>query len=132
MEIKYIEYSNTGIVTRPSYWDRNAHVVLTATITKGSVSDTKDFHLTILALPQYSYEVKFDSQNADIDATPTIITVIEPDTKITSLPSNPVKSGFEFGGWFTEPNGNGTQFTTSTIISDNITVYANWNIRNGR
>lgn len=39
-----------GAVTRPAYGSGNAEVTLTATITKGSVSDTKDFILTVKAL----------------------------------------------------------------------------------
>lgn len=49
--------SNTGVVsddgqtiTRPTFADGNATVTLTATLTKGAVTDTKDFTLTVLRL----------------------------------------------------------------------------------
>lgn len=41
-----------------------------------------------------------------------------------TLPAEPVVEGYTFGGWYTEQNGAGTQFTTSTGITGDITVYA--------
>jgi uncharacterized repeat protein (TIGR02543 family) len=38
----------------------------------------------------------------------------------------PTKTGYSFGGWWTKTNGGGTQFTTSTTVNANITVYAKW------
>ena len=43
--------ATTGAVTRPSSSQGNKTVTLTATISKGTVSQTKDFPLTIIALP---------------------------------------------------------------------------------
>lgn len=40
--------SDDGIVTRPASTESNAYVVLTATITKGTASDTKSFIATVL------------------------------------------------------------------------------------
>ncbi len=119
--------STAGIVTRPAFADGNATVTLTATLSKGTASDTKAFSVTVLAITPYSYTVTFDSQNADTAANPSSIVVTEPATTVASLPTAPVKSGFEFGGWFTQANGEGTAFTTSTVVNGNITVYAKWN-----
>ena len=118
--------STAGVVTRPAFADGNASVTLTATLTKGTASDTKAFPVTVLAVAPYSYTVTFDSQNADTAANPSSITVTEPATTVASLPTAPAKNGFEFGGWFTQTNGNGTQFTTSTVVTGSITVYAKW------
>lgn len=41
-----------------------------------------------------------------------------------TLPADPVVEGYTFGGWYTDQNGAGTQFTTSTDITGDITVYA--------
>ena len=35
--------------------------------------------------------------------------------------------GYTFGGWYTGPNGTGTQYTSSTPITDDTTLYAKWN-----
>lgn len=41
------------------------------------------------------------------------------------------KLGYDFEGWYTEPAGKGIQVTADTIysIKDNLTVYANWKIK---
>ncbi len=43
--------ANDGAVTRPAYGSGDASVTLTATISKGSESDTKDFALTVIEHP---------------------------------------------------------------------------------
>jgi len=42
--------SNTGAVARPAYYQGDAAVTLTATIAKGSESETREFNLTVLKL----------------------------------------------------------------------------------
>jgi uncharacterized repeat protein (TIGR02543 family) len=41
----------------------------------------------------------------------------------TNMPAAPTKTGYTFAGWFTASSG-GTQFTGSTLVTANITVYA--------
>lgn len=73
-----------------------------------------------------TYTVTFDSQDADVPATPNTMDVVFPATTVTGLPSNPERDGYTFGGWFTEPDGKGTAFTTDTEVNGNLTVYAYW------
>ncbi|MBR4579424.1 MAG: InlB B-repeat-containing protein, partial [Oscillospiraceae bacterium] len=40
------------------------------------------------------------------------------------LPTDPVKTGCTFVGWFTEPDGEGTQYTASSTVSEDLTLYA--------
>jgi uncharacterized repeat protein (TIGR02543 family) len=42
------------------------------------------------------------------------------------MPSEPTLSGYGFGGWYTEQNGGGSQFTETTPVTGTITVYAKW------
>lgn len=44
----------------------------------------------------------------------------------TYSPAQPIKNGYVFKGWFTKLSGQGTQFTSSTIITGNATYYAHW------
>jgi uncharacterized repeat protein (TIGR02543 family) len=44
----------------------------------------------------------------------------------TGMPSEPTRDGYNFGGWFTQKNGGNSQFTTDTLVTENITVYALW------
>ena len=40
------------------------------------------------------------------------------------LPSDPIKSGMTFEGWFTEPDGKGTQYTAESTVKEDLTLYA--------
>ncbi len=42
------------------------------------------------------------------------------------LPTTPIKENYMFAGWYTQENGQGVPFTTETVITEDITVYANW------
>jgi uncharacterized repeat protein (TIGR02543 family) len=44
----------------------------------------------------------------------------------SNMPVAPVKTGYEFGGWYAAQNGGGTEFTATTTVTENITVYAKW------
>jgi uncharacterized repeat protein (TIGR02543 family) len=50
------------------------------------------------------------------------------------MPANPTRTGWTFGGWWTEKNGLGTEFTASTAVSEDlaiegvITIYAVWSV----
>jgi uncharacterized repeat protein (TIGR02543 family) len=47
---------------------------------------------------------------------------------VSDMPSDPARSGYTFGGWYTEATGGGTLFTASTTVTGNMTVYAKWTI----
>lgn len=38
----------------------------------------------------------------------------------------PVRTGYVFNGWYTQPEGKGTRLTTTTKITDSVTYYASW------
>jgi len=78
------------------------------------------------ALAEKSYTVTFDSQAETTDADPTSKTVTSPATTIEGLPTAPEKTGYTFGGWFTEEAGGGTEFIASTEVLGDMTVYAKW------
>jgi len=53
-------------------------------------------------------------------------TGIPHNTTIT-LPPNPVRGGYLFGGWFTDDKTLIIPFTEQTIVTKDISVYAKWN-----
>jgi uncharacterized repeat protein (TIGR02543 family) len=86
-----------------------------------------DSSLTLYAIwGTYSWTVTFDGQDATTQANPSSCVVSYPATHVTSLPTAPVKTGYVFGGWWTGKGGTGTEFTASTAVSANVTVYAKW------
>ncbi len=42
------------------------------------------------------------------------------------MPDNPTRTDYDFLGWNTESDGDGTRFTDETIVRADITVYAEW------
>ena len=52
------------------------------------------------------------------------------DGKLAALPANPVRPGYTFDGWFTQPSG-GTAVTTATVFTADATVYARWTQNGG-
>ena len=45
-----------------------------------------------------------------------------------TLPANPTKADFVFGGWFTDDNTFKNQFDAKTVITADITLYAKWDL----
>ena len=77
--------------------------------------------------PYIPYTVIFDSQDATVAASPASVTLTSPATIVgTSMPTNPTRTGYIFGGWYTGLGGTGTSFTANTPVTANITVYASW------
>lgn len=72
------------------------------------------------------HTVTFDSQGSSINADPTTKTVTGPETAIDALPKAPKRDGYTFEGWFTAEEGGGTVFTADTVVTGDMTVYAQW------
>jgi putative cell wall-binding protein/beta-xylosidase len=62
--------SNTGAVTRPAAGSPDAPVILTATLARGAATDTKQFPVTVLALP---------SDQADVDEAAAALAIPKVD-----------------------------------------------------
>jgi len=75
------------------------------------------------------YTIIFNSQGAEIQANPSSIVVYAPSNTVI-LPTSPSRANYTFGGWYTQPNGQGTQLTANTIIYASQTVYAKWSENN--
>jgi uncharacterized repeat protein (TIGR02543 family) len=69
-----------------------------------------------------TYTVTFDSQGGSAVSP---ITGVVSDNTVT-LPANPTQSGYTFTGWNTASNGLGSVFDSTTPVTANITVYAQW------
>ncbi|KUG22535.1 hypothetical protein ASZ90_007689 [hydrocarbon metagenome] len=74
------------------------------------------------------YTVTYNSQGGT-DVADQHVTA--PATTVGTLPTNPTRTGYTFGGWYTEEEGGGTQFTATTTVTEDITVYAKWDSYSG-
>lgn len=72
------------------------------------------------------FTLSFDYQSANAGNT-ELTREISQNAEIGELPI-PIKNGYTFNGWFTLPNGKGTQVvaTTTYTFSGNKTIYASW------
>jgi len=77
---------------------------------------------------QAQYIVSFDKNGGDTTANPTSKTVYSGNS-VGSLPTAPIRKHYNFDGWYTGSDGSGAEFTATTPVTGNITVYAKWSIK---
>jgi uncharacterized repeat protein (TIGR02543 family) len=70
-----------------------------------------------------SYTVIFNADGGVLLGSPTA--TVTAGGNVSSLPGA-TKTGYTFGGWWTEPFGGGTQFNTFTPVNATFTVFAKW------
>jgi hypothetical protein len=121
-------YTYTG--SSATFSDYNGKQVGTATI----VNDTLRLQMTSGTYSGMSgefttsstsgkYTVTFNAQSGTVNPSSESVNA---GATVTTLPT-PTRTGdYSFGGWFTQPSGGGTQFTASTVVNADITVYAKW------
>ena len=81
--------------------------------------------------PDDDYTVTFDLDGGNIGGNPDSIEItVKSGETIANLPA-PQKANNTFGGWFTARNGLGNPFTTSTVVTSNVTVFAKWTATSG-
>ncbi|RBP97721.1 hypothetical protein CRD60_05680 [Bifidobacterium aemilianum] len=68
------------------------------------------------------YRVTFDPQNGQ---APTHVWLENFNLPVAKPGTDPLKPGYSFTGWYTQPTG-GNKWNFSTIIQDNITLYAHY------
>lgn len=72
--------------------------------------------------PQKLYTIKFNSNGGS--EVNSILNV--PKYSTITLPENPTKDGFIFKGWFTDKKTFIDEFTESSVVDENLTLYAKW------
>ncbi len=105
---------SSGVIT--AVGNGTATITLTGTLS----GDTRTITVTVGIL----FNVNFDSQGG----TPTSYTwSVAENGSFSSLPE-PTKPGYTLDGWYTGPDGTGTEITTSTVFTVNTPTqyYANW------
>ncbi|MBB6633053.1 InlB B-repeat-containing protein [Cohnella thailandensis] len=73
------------------------------------------------------YTVTFDKNGGDTEASPASLTVNYGSSPGT-LPTPPSRAGYRFLGWNTFADGSGTAFGAPTVVTGDITVYAQWTL----
>jgi uncharacterized repeat protein (TIGR02543 family) len=116
--------------TREGYtftgWNTAANGSGTAFTATTVVTKSITVYAQWLEVPEGSFVVTFDKNGGDTEADPQSKVVTPPATTIDELPTVPTWDGYTFTGWNTEADGSGTAFTAATEVTENITVYAQW------
>jgi len=74
-----------------------------------------------------TYTVTFDKNGGDTEASPKTKTVKSPATTVGTLPTPPTRADYKFAGWYTvSASTGGSEFTASTPVTYDQTVYARW------
>lgn len=93
---------------------------------------------TLTSKVQYLCDISFDLDGGTINgsgtmATQTVYSNEElgtakcyPNDQPFVVPTDPVREGYTFLGWYTQAEG-GTKYTFTEAVSSNITLYAHWN-----
>lgn len=93
---------------------------------------------TLTSKVQYLCDITFDLNGGTINGSGTMDkqTVYSKDKLVTAkcypndqtfvVPSDPVREGYTFLGWYTQAEG-GTKYTFTEAVSSNIILYAHWN-----
>jgi uncharacterized repeat protein (TIGR02543 family) len=77
----------------------------------------------------WGYTVTFNKNNSDsgsLEADPAAMRVELPARTVGTLPEQPQRTGYIFTHWNTQPDGSGTEFTAAASVTEDITVYAQW------
>ena len=72
-----------------------------------------------------TYTVTFDENGGTTKASPTTMTVNDGES-LAALPTPPIYPGRSFLSWNTAKDGKGTTFSAVTIVTGNMTVYAQY------
>ena len=76
-----------------------------------------------------SYTVTFNYNYPDAKEPYRTVTVNANMSVGSNMPENPSRTGYVFKGWNTKPDGSGSVFTSDSVVTSNITVYAQWSVR---
>lgn len=93
---------------------------------------------TLTSKVQYLCDINFDLNGGTINGSDTMETqTVYSNEKLGTakcypngqpfvVPTDPVREGYTFLGWYTQAEG-GTKYTFTEAVSSNITLYAHWN-----
>lgn len=73
-----------------------------------------------------AYRITYDTHGAVYDPYPSEYVFTGYDRNVTTY--IPIKQGYEFLGWYTQPNGNGTKYDSGQLVNmtSNLHLHAHW------
>nr|MCR4708957.1 InlB B-repeat-containing protein [Clostridiales bacterium] len=86
----------------------------------------KDSTLTLLAQVAYGHWLVFNENGSGAKYTPPLFVGTDKTPATAGMPEAPTRTGYTFGGWYTEPECTNS-FDTSLPITETTNVWAKWN-----
>ena len=71
-------------------------------------------------------KVTFNENYNNTSTTDVMYKYNTAEVKEGTFPADPAREGYTFKGWNTKADGTGTAFDAKTIVTDDVTVYAQW------
>ena len=99
--------------------DANTNISVQVTLSQPGYESSTNLSDSVVVKARYS--VTFNAQNGTDSIVKSVV-----DGGTVSLPAAPTKDGYVFDGWFPASDGTGTQFTATTPVTADTTVYAKW------
>jgi len=130
--ITIAEDSAVGVANMPTAPTRIGYDFIGWELSDGSAFDgtiaVPGGHFTVIAqwkpIPKV---LTFDANGGDLGTVPGYIQVNQGNSANDAFPtSEPTRINYIFTGWNSQADGRGTPITNSTIITGDITVYAQW------
>lgn len=113
--------STAGVVTRPDYTgESDVEVTLNATISKGAISETKTFTLTVKIVLQ-EQTVTYESNGGSALPSQNVYW-----GRLIEEPEAPTRVGYSFEGWFTDSELTEQWDFAQDYVSGDVTLYAKW------
>lgn len=123
-----ITVANQNTLAKTDFSFVNWNTAADGTGTAYSEGDKITITANVVLYAQWKHNpltVTFNRNGGDTNADPTTTSV--PYSTGAILPTtNPTRADYKFVGWNTSADGTGSDFTTATIVTANITVYAQW------
>ena len=94
---------------------------ISATYSDGKITLTEDGK-TMTFIKKTEYTVSFETNGGSAVTVQTVI-----NGKKATNPEAPVKAGYDFAGWYTDPNfSESSAYDFGSAVSGNLTLYAKW------
>lgn len=111
-----------GLSVRDKYAD---HAVAGTILFKVRAGEGESPTVTVVGPTIPTFTVAFDKNGGEIAANPASKTVQDGEL-LGTLPTPPSRNGFDFVSWNTIANGSGITVNEATVITDNLTAYAQY------
>jgi len=102
-------------------------LILSAALQQGVAAQSGDIGVTFVRDTHTVTFMMNDGSNVNHAVVNNVYSGMSINASTNALmPPDPIRNGFTFTGWNTQPSNLGSVFTVNTVVNGNITVFARW------